>query len=222
MTARLDPDDVAENDAARELAEALAGAAAGSGNGSAAGAGLVTGAAFTGRCNLLAAVRGVLCVDEEGVAAVNAVVEELTLANLPHETVVDPRRLAATVKVIPFAVKRSHLDSCLRIVGERRGIVRVAEFRPRRAALVLTVLPGTRPSVLDKTASSFGTSSPASARTSRPNVDARTRRTRWRPRSPASSPRAAICWSCWARPRSWTAATSVPAAIELAGGAVHG
>ena len=154
VTARLDPDDVAENEAARELAEALAaGAAEGSGEGSAPPTGLVTGTAFTGRCNLLAAVRGVLTVDEEGVAAVNAVGEELTLATLPAMTVVDPRRLAATVKVIPFAVRRAHLDACLGIVRAREGLVRVAEFRPRRAGLVLTVLPGSRSSMLDKASS---------------------------------------------------------------------
>ena len=153
VTARLDPDDVAENDAARELAEAVAGADRGSGDDSAPDTGIVTGTAFTGRCNLLAAVRGVLSVDEEGVAAVNAVGEELTLATLPSETVVDPRRLAATVKVIPFAVKRARLDACVRLVRERPGIVRVAGFRPRRAGLVLTVLPGSRSSVLDKTSS---------------------------------------------------------------------
>ena len=156
VTARLDPDDVAENDAARELAEGLAGAAGGSGDGPAPGTGLVTGTAFTGRCNLLAAVRGVLTVDEEGVAAVNAVGEELTLATLPAMTVVDPRRLAATVKVIPFAVRRPHLDACLDIVRARGGLVRVAEFRPRRAGLVLTVLPGSRSSMLDKTSSVLG------------------------------------------------------------------
>ena len=153
VTARLDPDDVAENDAARELAEALAGVAGGAEDGPAPVTGLVTGTAFTGRCNLLAAVRGVLTVDEEGVAAVNAVGEELTLATLPAMTVVDPRRLAATVKVIPFAVRRPHLDACLGIVRARGGLVRVAEFRPRRAGLVLTVLPGSRSSVLDKTSS---------------------------------------------------------------------
>ena len=154
VTARLDPDDVAENDAARELAETLAaGAAGGSGDGPAPHTGLVTGTAFTGRCNLLAAVRGVLTVDEEGVAAVNAVGEELTLATLPAMTVVDPRRLAATVKVIPFAVRRPHLDACLGIVRARGGLVRVAEFRPRRAGLVLTMLPGSRSSMLDKASS---------------------------------------------------------------------
>ena len=154
VTARLDLDDVAENDAARELAAALAaGAAGGSEDGPAPGTGLVTGTAFTGRCNLLAAVRGVLTVDEEGVAAVNAVGEELTLATLPAMTVVDPRRLAATVKVIPFAVRRPHLDACLDIVRARGGLVRVAEFRPRRAGLVLTVLPGSRSSMLDKASS---------------------------------------------------------------------
>ena len=193
VAARLDPDDVPENDAARELAEALAGAGpgevsetgagleaepwaeagagarAGAGTGGepesaprsggeprvdgGAGTGLVTGNAFTGRCNLLAAVRGVLCVDEEGVAAVNAVGEELTVATLPPLTVVDPRRLAATVKVIPFAVRRAHLDACLALVRERGGILRVAGFRPRRAGLVQTVLPGSKPALLDKTAS---------------------------------------------------------------------
>ena len=160
VTARLDPDDVAENEAARALAEALAGAVRppapppGSGaGGENAGTGLVTGTAFTGRCNLLATKRGVLCVDEEGVAEINAVGEELTLATLPPLTVVDPRRLAATVKVIPFAITRSHLDACLRVVARRGGIVRVAAFRPRRAGLVLTALPGTRPSILDKTTS---------------------------------------------------------------------
>ena len=154
VTARLEPDDVAENDAARELAESLArcgdpGRATDTPNAT----GLVTGNAFTGRCNLLSAARGVFCVDEVGVAAINEVGEELTLATLPPLTVVDPRRLAATVKVIPFAVRRSHLDACLRVVRERGGIVRVAPFRPRRAGLVLTVLPGFRDSVLDKTAS---------------------------------------------------------------------
>ena len=165
VAARLDPDDVPENDAARELAEALAGAGVEIEPGPAppsgaefrteavAGAGLVTGNAFTGRCNLFAAVRGVLRVDEEGVAAVNAVGEELTVATLPPLTVVDPRRLATTVKVIPFAVRRAHLDSCLALVRERGWIVRVAEFRPRQAGLVLTVLPGSKVSLLDKTAS---------------------------------------------------------------------
>ena len=221
VTARLDPDDVAENDAARELAEALAGSNAGSGSGAAAGVGLVTGAAFTGRCNLLAAVRGVLCVDEEGVAAVNAVAEELTLATLPHETVVDPRRLAATVKVIPFAVKRPRLDACLRIVGERRGVVRVAGFRPRRAGLVLTVLPGARPSILDKTASVL--------RDKLAGVGARLRAERRCPHAPdevASALADLVSAGCELLVVLGASAIVdrrdvVPAAIEIAGGTVH-
>ena len=152
VTARPDSGDVAENDAARTLAEALANGGAGDDPSPAGGgSGLVTGNAFTGRCNLLAGVRGVLCVDEEGVTAVNAVGEELTLATLSPLTVVDPRRLVATVKVIPFAIPRAHLDECLRLVRSRRGIVRVAPFLARRAGLVQTVLPGTRASILDKT-----------------------------------------------------------------------
>ncbi len=218
VTARLDPDDVPENDAARELAEALAGAGAGSGSGS---AGLVTGAAFTGRCNLLAAARGVLCVDEEGVAEVNAVGEELTLATLPDETVVGPRRLAATVKVIPFAVERSHLDSCLRIVGKRRGVVRVAEFRPRRAGLLLTVLPGARPSVLDKTASVLRDRLAA--------VGADLRAERRCPHAPdevASALAELVSAGCDLLVVLGASAITdrrdvVPAAIEVAGGTVH-
>ena len=231
VTARLDPDDVPENDAARELAEALAGAAAGSptgsgsgpgpGRGAGEGSGLVTGAAFTGRCNLLAAARGVLCVDEAGVAAVNAVTEELTLATLPHETVVDPRRLAATVKVIPFAVGRGRLDACLRIVAERGNVVRVAGFRPRRAGLVLTVLPGARPSVLDKTASVL--------RDKLAGVGADLRAERRCPHTPeeaASALADLVSAGCDLLVVLGASAITdrrdvVPAAIEAAGGAVH-
>lgn len=224
VTARLDPDDVPENDAARELAEALAGAGATAGVGPGAGSGstgLVTGAAFTGRCNLLAAAHGVLCVDEEGVAEVNAIGEELTLATLPDETVVGPRRLAATVKVIPFAVERSRLDACLRIVGKRRGVVRVAEFRPRRAGLLLTVLPGARPSVLDKTASVLRDRLAA--------VGADLRAERRRPHAPdevASALAELVSAGCDLLVVLGASAITdrrdvVPAAIEIAGGTVH-
>ena len=225
VAARLDPDDVPENDAARELAEALAGSAvrpgAGEGRAAGEGSGLVTGAAFTGRCNLLAAARGVLCVDGEGVAALNAVAEELTLATLPDETVVDPRRLAATVKVIPFAVRRSRLDSCLHIVAERRSIVRVAEFRPRRAGLVLTVLPGARPSVLDKTASVL--------RDKLASVGADLQAERRCPHTPdevASALAGLVSAGCELLVVLGASAITdrrdvVPAAIEIAGGAVH-
>ena len=140
-TARLDEGDVGEDEAARVLAEALAGD------------GLVCGNAFTGRCNLLAATRGVFCVDAGGLREVNAVSEELTVATLAPDTVVDRRRLAATVKIIPFAVHRADLDRCVRLVRRHGGIVRVAAFRPRRAGLLLTTLPGTKPAILDKTGS---------------------------------------------------------------------
>ena len=57
--------------------------------------------------------------------------------------------MVATVKVIPFAVPRPVLDKALAIIG-KEPLVRVAAFRNKRAGLVITRLPQTKPSIIAK------------------------------------------------------------------------
>jgi molybdenum cofactor cytidylyltransferase len=116
----------------------------------AAGAHLTAAAPFTGRANLISAVSGLLLVDKPRVDALNRIEEAITLATLGEFDPVEPRQMAATVKIIPFAVQAETLEHCLAIIGTE-PLLSIAPFMPRRAALIQTELPGTKPSVLDAT-----------------------------------------------------------------------
>lgn len=137
VVARLEPDDLGEDEAAARLAAALAGP------------GVEIGAPFTGRVNLFAAWPGLLDLDTARLEAMNAVDESLTVATLDAEHVVVRRQLVATVKVIPFAVPRMRVEAAETAVGD--AAVRVCAWVGVRACLVQTRLPGTREAVLDKT-----------------------------------------------------------------------
>jgi molybdenum cofactor cytidylyltransferase len=135
VAAKPEPGDVPEDEAAARLARAVMGE------------GVEAGAASTGRVNLFAGRRGLLLVDVERLDRLNLIDESLTVATLPPFEPVEPRRMVATVKVIPFAAPEAAVAAA-EAVGR---LVRVAPFRRLRAALVQTRLPGTKESVLDKT-----------------------------------------------------------------------
>jgi molybdenum cofactor cytidylyltransferase len=138
IAARLEPGDVPEDQAARRLADA------------AAGPGARVAAAFTGRANLYADEAGIALVDRERIDAVNLLDEALTVATVAPYDVVTPRQMLATVKVIPFAAPEAVVAEAERLARDA-PLVAVAPFRPKRVGLVLTTLPATKPSVLDKT-----------------------------------------------------------------------
>ncbi|HJQ60871.1 MAG TPA: molybdopterin-binding protein, partial [Vineibacter sp.] len=137
VAATLDADDAHEDEAARAIASA------------AGGAGLTPTAPFTGRANLFAGVAGVVTVDAARVDALNAIDEAITIATVPAFAAVQPKQMIATIKIIPFAVPRAALRRALDLIGER-PLVSVAAFRPLKAGLIQTALPGTRDKVLDK------------------------------------------------------------------------
>lgn len=138
IAARLDDDDVAENEAARRLAAAVMGA------------GVHAAVAATGRCNLHATAAGLVEVDRERIDRLNLVDEAVTLATLPAHAPVKADDMVATVKIIPYAVRRETLQACeAAVVG---GALRVAPFHALSMGLILTRLPGTHDSQLDKIA----------------------------------------------------------------------
>lgn len=142
MVARLDADDIQEDAAAARLSAVLAGV------------GLRDERPFTGRSNLYAETAGLLVVDRDAIDRFNRIDPAITVATLPALSVVAEGQMAATVKIIPFAVSQASLKSALE-VGERA--LRVAPFRSLKVGLVATVLPTLKPSVMDKTSRLLGT-----------------------------------------------------------------
>ena len=145
VAARLDPEDVHEDLAAESLAKVLAGE------------GIEVTAPFTGRCNHFAREAGVAVIDERRVDALNELDESVTVATLPPYARVSPRQMVATVKIIPYAAPRTAVDRAIEVAkASNQPMISVAPFKPMRAGLVQTMLPGTRDKVLDKGLSTTG------------------------------------------------------------------
>ncbi|MDB5509268.1 MAG: cytidylyltransferase family protein [Hyphomicrobiales bacterium] len=137
VVAQLEEGDVGEDAAASRLAKAIAGD------------NVRVDEAFTGRSNLFAECAGLLIAEPAFVDAINAVDEQVTVATLPGYRTVVLGEMIATVKVIPFAVQSQILDAALAAaVGKA---LRVAAFSPMRIGVVSTLLPGLKPSTVEKT-----------------------------------------------------------------------
>ncbi len=139
VAARLDSDDVHEDEAAATVAKSLAGE------------GIEVTAPFTGRCNHFARGSGLAIVDHARIDALNELDESVTVATLPPFARVEPRQMVATVKIIPYGAPKSAVARAVEVAhSANRPLISVAPFRAMRAGLVQTRLPGTRDKVLDK------------------------------------------------------------------------
>ena len=139
MAARLDPDDVHEDEAARLIAAA------------AAGAGLRVDRPFTGRVNLFAEKAGVVRLDPARIDRLNRIDEAITIATLPAFAPVEPKQMVATIKIIPFGVGRDLVERARAIASEGGPLIEAAPYRPLDVTLIQTRLPSVKESVLDKT-----------------------------------------------------------------------
>ncbi|WP_328596011.1 molybdopterin-binding protein [Aureimonas psammosilenae] len=136
--AMLAEGDVPENDAAAVLAQALAGGA------------VRVAPAATGRANLFAEENGLFLADRQAVDRLNEIDPGITLATLPEYAPVTAGQMIATVKIIPLALSGIAVARGLEAIGASPPL-RVAAYRPARVALVQTMLPGIKDSVLQKT-----------------------------------------------------------------------
>jgi molybdenum cofactor cytidylyltransferase len=138
IVALNDAGDISEDEAAERLSAALSGAY------------VRQDVANTGRSNLFADIAGVLRVNAEAINRLNAVDEAITFATLPDYRAVERGEMIGTVKIIPFAVSGAVIDKALSEANVL-PLIEVKPFRKQKVAAVSTVLPGLKPSVINKT-----------------------------------------------------------------------
>ena len=137
MAAQLEAGDVTEDFAAAAIAQALKTDA------------IDVSSAFTGRCNLISKVHGLLVADSEGIQKLNLIDEAITLATLPAHSVVQPGQVIGTVKIIPFAVAKESLQAA-EMLAANADLIKLAAFLPLKVGLILTRISAGRESLLDK------------------------------------------------------------------------
>jgi molybdenum cofactor cytidylyltransferase len=139
VVARGEAGDVAEDQAAADIAAAIAGP------------GIRSERAFTGRCNLFADNAGILVVDKDTIDHLNRIDEAVTLATLAAYKPVVEGEMVATVKIIPFAVAARARDTAVAQAAKAKPVIRVAPYKVKKIGIVSTLLPGLSPKVVEKT-----------------------------------------------------------------------
>ena len=143
--ARLEPEDVGEDEAAETVARAVCGP------------GLTLGDAFTGRCNIFAEAHGLAVIDDARVDRLNLLDEAMTLGTVAPHALVEAGQMVATIKVIPFAASQRVVEHCVEIAEQGGPMLRLATLKARTVGLIQTRLPGMRESVLDSTTGAVAT-----------------------------------------------------------------
>ena len=133
--AHLESGDVSEDEAAATLGKRLA-----KNN-------LRGGRAFTGRVNIHAAKAGVLTFDESAVRGFNLIDPAITLATAANFAHLPEGAMAATIKIIPFAVAQKTLAAC----ESAAPLLILHPYLKLRAAILQTRLADTREEILNKT-----------------------------------------------------------------------
>jgi molybdenum cofactor cytidylyltransferase len=134
----LEAGDVGEDAAAARVAAALQGGA------------MHVAEPFTGRANLYADATGIVEIDAAHLRRLNGLDEGLTIATVPAFERVTRGQMIATVKVITFALPEAVVATAEALARDAGGLIHVRPFRAATAGLVLTRLPGTRTSLLEK------------------------------------------------------------------------
>ncbi|SUZ31846.1 hypothetical protein ROE7235_01597 [Roseibaca ekhonensis] len=132
VVAQPEQGDIAEDDAARAVAEALVPS----------DAGLSLRPVGTGRVNIVAECAGLVDLDATAIHALNAVDPAITLATLPPLMRVERGTMVATVKIIPYAVVGAAVT---RATAAAQGALRLHRPVMDKAVLLMTRAGGTDP-----------------------------------------------------------------------------
>jgi len=126
--AELESGDIGEDPAAERIARAVAGT------------GIQVTRPNVGRVNLLAETWGVLRVDASQLTRINAC-EGISLATLPSHAIVQSRKIAATIKVIPFALPEATVRAAESIAAECSPVLQLYPLQRRSVTLILSSSP---------------------------------------------------------------------------------
>ncbi|PSS61912.1 hypothetical protein C6558_24235 [Ensifer sp. NM-2] len=138
VVARLEKDDVEENDAAGQIADLLT-----QGH-------LRNTSATTGRVNIHSAVSGLFTADCDIINRLNRLDAAITIACLADHSPVRANDIVASVKIVPFAVSRQQIEQARRLASLIIPF-EVKPFLPHRVALIATTLPSLKQQTLVKT-----------------------------------------------------------------------
>jgi len=132
----LAQDDVPEDSAAHRLGSLLQTE------------GITITRATTGRVNLIADTAGLVTINIEALLALNNI-DGITLATVANHTVVHPKKVLATLKIIPYAVPEKQVQQAEAVLKTQQPLLGLKPFTVPQAMLITTGSPVAQTKVME-------------------------------------------------------------------------
>ena len=101
-----------------------------------------------GRCNLVSSVDGVIVFQPNQLFSINSVTNDIGIASLKAFSKVKKNQIVASIKAIPFGIKKNNLQNIINVCQE---CFKILPFQKKNIHLIQTTNQNTRAKVLEKT-----------------------------------------------------------------------
>ena len=101
-----------------------------------------------GRCNLVSSVDGILTFQPNQLFSINSVTNDIGIASLKAFSKVKKNQIVASIKAIPFGMKKNNLQNIINVCQE---CFKILPFQKKNIHLIQTTNQNTRAKILEKT-----------------------------------------------------------------------
>ena len=101
-----------------------------------------------GRCNLVSSVDGILTFQPNQLFSINSVTNDIGIASLKAFSKVKKNQIVASIKAIPFGIKKNNLQDIINVCQE---CFKILPFQKKNIHLIQTTNQNTRTKILEKT-----------------------------------------------------------------------
>ena len=101
-----------------------------------------------GRCNLVSSVDGILTFQPNQLFSINSVTNDIGIASLKSFSKVKKNQIVASIKAIPFGIKKNNLQNIINVCQE---CFKILPFQKKNIHLIQTTNQNTRAKILEKT-----------------------------------------------------------------------
>ena len=101
-----------------------------------------------GRCNLVSSVDGIITFQPNQLFSINSVTNDIGIASLKAFSKVKKNQIVASIKAIPFGIKKNNLQNIINVCQE---CFKILPFQKKNIHLIQTTNQNTRAKILEKT-----------------------------------------------------------------------
>ena len=137
--AKLDDDEIDENSSVQEISKKIIASKKSN---------IIIQDPKNGRCNLVSSVDGIITFQPNQLFSINSVTNDIGIASLKAFSKVKKNQIVASIKAIPFGIKKNNLQNIINVCQE---CFKILPFQKKNIHLIQTTNQNTRAKILEKT-----------------------------------------------------------------------